>query len=201
MSNEDFIPVEVVGFAPAQQAGGFVVFLKGKDSTKCLPIVVGATEAQAISMILNPVQLERPVTHDTFKNILDSLRGQIKRVVVTRIEEHTFFADIWLVNAMGDNFHLDARPSDAIALALKNGAEICVARGVMDSAGVEMPEEPPATTDTAPKKPLSPLEALSARLRKALEDENYEEAARLRDKIRELKGKSGSDERNADKPA
>ena len=189
MNNDDLIPVEIVGFSPAQQPGGFVVFLKEKTGKRCLPIVVGAAEAQSISLILNPQQLERPMTHDTFKNILDALRGKIKRVVVTRIEEHTFFGDIWLVNDVGDNFHLDARPSDALALALKNGADICVAREVMAAAGIDMPDEKNKEEKKKPaKKKRAPLEELDAKLQAALETENYEEAARLRDEIRKLKG-------------
>jgi hypothetical protein len=189
MSNSDFIQVEVVGFAPAQQAGGFVVFLKQQGDTRCLPIVVGAAEAQAISLIFNPQEPERPMTHDTFKNILDALRGQIKRILITRLEEHTFFADIWLVNASGDNFHLDARPSDAIALALKNNAPICVVRELMNTAGIDMPEEPKKPEKKQARKKLSQIEDLEAKLQKALEEENYEEAARLRDELRKLKGK------------
>ena len=190
MINDDLVPVEVVGFAPAEQPGGFVVFLKEKDGKRCLPIVVGAAEAQFISLILNPQQIERPMTHDTFKNLLDALRGQIKRVVVTRIEEHTFFADIWLVSAAGDNFHLDARPSDAIALALKNGADMCVAREVMNTAGLDMPEKKAEEKKKPGKKKPPSLADLEALLQKAIESENYEDAARLRDEIRTLKGAS-----------
>lgn len=196
MSNPGLIEVTVVGFAPAQQAGGFVVFLKDVHSNRCLPIVVGAAEAQAISLILNPGQLERPMTHDTFKNILDALRGEIKHVIVTRLEEHTFYADICLRNAAGDVFHLDARPSDAIALALKNGAQIYVAKPVMDVAGIELPEN--LLEQQQGSAPPTLRERLQAQLQKALEEENYEEAARLRDKLRALdaeqKGESEGEE-------
>ena len=184
MSNHALLEVKVVGFAPAQQAGGFVVFLKDINSSRCLPIVVGAAEAQAISMILNPGQIERPMTHNTFKNIIEALRGEIKRVIVTRLEEHTFYADICVRNATGDLFHLDARPSDAIALALKNSAQICVAQAVMDTAGIELPDSAIEQRDHT--TPVTPRDHLRAQLRKALDEERYEEAARLRDKLREL---------------
>lgn len=191
MNHHALVEVTVVGFAPAQQAGGFVVFLKDVKSNRCLPIVVGAAEAQAISMILNPGHIERPMTHDTFKNILDALRGEIKRVIVTRLEEHTFYADICLHNAAGDVFHLDARPSDAIALALKNGAQIFVAQSVMDAAGIELPENAVEQQEQAP--PVTPRDHLKALLRKALDEENYEEAARLRDKLRALEAEEPSE--------
>lgn len=196
MTNHALVEVTVVGFAPAQQAGGFVVFLKDIHSSRCLPIVVGAAEAQAISLILNPGRLERPMTHDTFKNILDALRGEIKRVIVTRLEEHTFYADICLHNAAGDVFHLDARPSDAIALALKNGARIFVAQEVLDAAGIELPDNAVEQQEHAP--PITPRDHLKALLRKALDEENYEEAARLRDKLRALEAEESSEgERDA----
>lgn len=185
MNDQNLVNVTVVGLAPAQQAGGFVVFLQEEGTSRCLPIVVGAAEAQAISMILSPLALGRPMTHDTIKNIIDSLRGEVRRVVVTKIENNTFYADIWIVSSMGDTFHLDARPSDAIALALKNGAQLCVARSVMDAAGVEMPGVQAEGEEGAAES--SELQALNARLQKALEEENYEEAARIRDAIRKLR--------------
>jgi bifunctional DNase/RNase len=189
MNESDLIPVSVVGFAPAQQSGGFVIVLKEDASNRCLPIVVGPAEAQAISMILNPTPVERPMTHDTFKNIIDALRGEVRRVVITKLVEHTFFADIWLRNASGDNFHLDARPSDAIAIALQNTAPICIARSVMDEAGVEMTQETgtPAETDT----PAARLAAAQEALQKALDEERYEDAARLRDEVRRLQAEQG----------
>jgi len=196
MNTPALIEVTVVGFAPAQQAGGFVVFLKDVNSNRCLPIVVGAAEAQAISMILNPGQIERPMTHDTFKNIIDALRGEITRVIVTRLEEHTFYADICLHNAAGDVFHLDARPSDAIALALKNGAQIFVTQTVMDAAGIELPDNAVEPREQA--APATPRDHLQTLLRKALEEENYEEAARLRDKLRALD--AGKDEPGSASP-
>ena len=187
MDKNDLVAVSVVGLAPAQQAGGFVVFLKEDGSSRCLPIVVGGAEAQAISIILSPLALGRPMTHDTFKNIIDALRGEIKRVVITKLHNSTFHADIWLTNAMGDTFHLDARPSDAIAIALKNGAPICVVREVMDEAGIELPTNPSGGQEApGATAPQTDLQALQARLQKALEEENYEDAARLRDQIRRL---------------
>jgi bifunctional DNase/RNase len=185
MNESDLIEVEVIGFSPAQQPGGFVVFLKEKGHTRCLPIVVGAAEAQAISIILNPEPTERPMTYDTFGNIIDSLCGTVKRIVVRKLENNTFYADIWLINSTGDNFHLDARPSDAIAFALKMNAPIYVLSQVMKIAGIEVPEE----LLQAGKQSVQShaLRKLNTSLQEAIENEDYEEAARLRDKIRRLK--------------
>jgi bifunctional DNase/RNase len=187
MDKSDLLPVDIIGFAPAQQEGGFAVFLKERGQNRCLPIVIGAAEAQSISMILNPMAVPRPMTHDTFKNILDALSAQVKRIVVTRLEDHTFFADIWIVSATGDNFHLDARPSDALAFALRNGAPMFVARAVMDDAGVEVPEEVAGQEREGGAQP-SRLNTLRQALDKAIENEDYEQAARLRDEIEQLSG-------------
>ena len=192
MNESELIEVDVVGFSPAQQPGGFVVFLKERGHARCLPIVVGMAEAQAISIILNPETLDRPMTYDTFGNILDSLCGIVKRVVVRKLEKSTFFADIWLVNSIGDNFHLDSRPSDAIALALKTSAPIFVMSQVMDRAGIEVPDELlHVNTHTVQSHAMR---MLNTRLNEAIENEDYEEAARLRDKIRQLKEDKNDEE-------
>lgn len=192
MDEHDILSVDVAGFSPTQQPGGYAVFLREKGTQRCVPIVVGAAEAQAISFILAPLQLERPMTHDTFKNIIDALQGTLVRVVVTRIEDNTFFADIMLRNAQGDIFHLDARPSDAIALALRNGADIGVARAVMESSGVELPKDvlEGKKQDMAYGEAAAPETAIARvtrALEKAIEEERYEDAARLRDELRTLK--------------
>ena len=199
MDSKDLLAVDIIGFAPAQQEGGFAVFLKERGENRCLPIVIGAAEAQAISMILNPVSVPRPMTHDTFKNILDALSAQVKRIVVTKLEDHTFFADIWIVSATGDNFHLDARPSDALAIALRNGAPMFVARSVMDAAGIKVPEEVEGREEESSGQEPTPLERLQNKLDQAVAKENYEAAARLRDEIRKLEEGGGEQEENDEK--
>lgn len=183
MDERDLVPVEIAGFSPAKQPGGFAIFLREKGTQRCVPIVVGAAEAQAISLILSPLQLERPMTHDTIKNIIDALHGSIERIVVTHIEENTFYADILLHNTQGDIFHLDARPSDAIALALRNNADICVARSVLDEAGIDIPQEV-LDGNGEKEEENTEINRLKRALNKAVEEENYEEAARLRDELR-----------------
>lgn len=182
--SEEFIKVKVLGFSPAQQPGGFAVFLQDENDKRCLPIVVGAPEAQAISMILNPEQPSRPMTHDTYKNIIDSLRAEIVKVVITKIEDNTYFADIYLKNASGDVFVLDARPSDSIAIALRNSAPIYVSADLMAKASITLPNEILAAA--AGSKHKSKIDRLKAQLDKAVEDEDYETAAKLRDEIKKI---------------
>jgi len=189
MSN-DLTQVKVIGFSPAQQPGGFAVFLQDMEDIRCLPIIVGSAEAQAISIILNPNPPPRPMTHDTFKKIIDSLRGEIIKVVITKMEENTFYAEIHFKNSNGDTFQLDARPSDSIAFALKNSAPIFVSTELMDKASMIIPDEILAAgQQDKPSKSDSPIDFLKAELEKAIENEDYETAAKLRDEIKKLEGK------------
>ncbi|RLD10063.1 MAG: hypothetical protein DRI44_07050 [Chlamydiae bacterium] len=188
--NNDLIHVKVIGFSPAQQPGGFAVFLQDMDDKRCLPIIVGAAEAQAISMMLNPEPPPRPMTHDTFKFIIDSLRGEIIKVVITKLEENTFYADIYFKNVDGDSFQLDARPSDSIAIALKNNVPIFVSAELMDKAAIVLPDEIIAQSQQAnPVEHGKPIDFLKDELEKAIENEDYETAAKLRDEIKKLERK------------
>jgi len=188
--NNDLIQVKVIGFSPAQHPGGFAVFLQDMDDKRCLPIIVGSAEAQAISLILNPDPSPRPMTHDTFKFIIDSLRGEIIRVVITKIEENTFYADIHFKNSDGDTFQLDARPSDSIAIALKNSVPIFVSAELMDKASIVIPDEILSTgQQVKPAEQGKPIDFLKDQLEKAIENEDYETAAKLRDEIKKLEGK------------
>ncbi len=200
MKETDLLEVEMLGFSPANQPGGFVIFLKEKNHTRCLPIVVGAAEAQSISIILNPEPLERPMTYDTFGNIIDALCGEVIRVVVRKLERNTFYADIWLKNTTGDTFHLDARPSDAIALALKMGAPIFVMAEVLTAAGIEVPEE--LLNASVHSAQHSQIQKLSRKLNQAIADEDYEAAAHLRDQISTIRKELGEEEsgENPDAP-
>ena len=188
--NNDLIQVKIIGFSPAQHPGGFAVFLQDMDDKRCLPIIVGSAEAQAISMILNPDQPPRPMTHDTFKSIVDSLRGEITRVVITKMEENTFYADIYFKNSTGDTFQLDARPSDSIAIALKNSVPIFVSTELMDKASIVIPDEILAAGQQVKSAEQGkPIDFLKDQLEKAIENEDYETAAKLRDEIKKLEGK------------
>jgi len=175
---------------------GFVVLLKGADE-RALPIFIGAAEAQSIALRLGGVAVPRPMTHDLMKNLLDFMECRLKRVEVCDVVEGTFIGKL-VIERDGAEMDLDTRPSDAIALALRCAAPIFVAEKVMDEAGrVFTAEETAGETvlqGEAPKhaKKLTPLEALEKELERAIREEKYEIAARLRDEIKKIKGK-GSD--------
>jgi uncharacterized protein len=174
---------------------GFVVLLKGVQDERSLPIFIGGPEAQAIALQMQGVAMPRPLTHDLLKKLLDFLECRLMRIEVCGLKEGTFYANL-ILDRDGGETNLDCRPSDAIALALRCGVPILVGRTVMDEAGrvfdeaetragltKEAREHPPAE----PPRQLSPLEALTRELDKAVAEERYEDAARLRDQINALK--------------
>ncbi|MFQ5651056.1 MAG: bifunctional nuclease domain-containing protein [bacterium] len=164
----------------------FVVILKDDVHNRWLPIVVGNTEAQAIALQLENVSPPRPLTHDLIKNLLESIEAKIARVVVNDLRENTYYALISL-KLNGSKTEIDARPSDAIALALRMHAPIFVAEDVMERASVNDKEGDNEGEDVAAAAPLNALERLELDMQKAINDERYEDAARLRDEIKELR--------------
>ncbi|MBC7186882.1 MAG: bifunctional nuclease family protein [Calditrichaeota bacterium] len=160
----------------------FVVVLRDDAHNRWLPIVVGSTEAQAIALQLEKVEPPRPLTHDLMKNLLESLDAKVSRVVVTELRENTYYAKIGL-QLDGKKREIDARPSDAIALALRMNAPIFVVEEVMKKAAVVDRQE--AREREVPLEER--LEQLAAELEGAIQEERYEDAARLRDEIRKLK--------------
>ena len=110
-----------------------IIILKNDEGTTVLPIWVGIFEANAIAMQLEEVVSPRPMTHDLLKNVIEGLQAEVKRVVITDLKENTFFATIHL-DREGKDLSIDARPSDAMALALRVAAPIFVERQVLDKS-------------------------------------------------------------------
>jgi bifunctional DNase/RNase len=110
-----------------------IVILKDKQGDRVLPIWVGIFEANAIALQIENVATPRPMTHDLLRNIINDLDGQVDRIVVSDLKENTFYAIIHLT-VKGDRVAVDARPSDAIALALRTRAPILVEESVIDNA-------------------------------------------------------------------
>ena len=110
-----------------------IIILRDKDGQRVLPIWVGVFEANAIALQIENVQTPRPMTHDLLKNIIDDLSAQVERIVVTELKENTFYALIHL-RTNGHSIEVDARPSDAIALALRTRSPIFVEEAVIQNA-------------------------------------------------------------------
>lgn len=109
-----------------------IVILQERDASRVLPIWVGVVEANAIALQIENIAPARPMTHDLLRNIISDLEGTVSRVVVTDLREHTFFATIH-IDRCGERLAIDARPSDAIALALRTRAPIMVEDAVFDA--------------------------------------------------------------------
>jgi bifunctional DNase/RNase len=110
-----------------------IVILKDKDGDRVLPIWVGIFEANAIALQIENIVTPRPMTHDLLRNIITDLEGRVDRVVVSDLKENTFYAIVHLT-VRGERIAVDARPSDAIALALRTRAPILVEESVIENA-------------------------------------------------------------------
>jgi bifunctional DNase/RNase len=110
-----------------------IVILKDKDGDRVLPIWVGIFEANAIALQIENIVTPRPMTHDLLRNIITDLEGRVDRVVVSDLKENTFYAVVHLT-VRGERVAVDARPSDAIALALRTRAPILVEESVIENA-------------------------------------------------------------------
>src|SRR6266571_3186211 len=110
-----------------------IVILRDKDGQRVLPIWVGIFEANAIALQIENVTTPRPMTHDLLRNVIQDLKATVQKIVVCDLQENTFYALIYLA-LNGDTLTVDARPSDAIALALRTQAPIFVEDRVIDNA-------------------------------------------------------------------
>ncbi|MCU0643404.1 MAG: bifunctional nuclease family protein [bacterium] len=163
----------------------FVVILKDDVRSRWLPIVVGSTEAQAIALQLEKISPPRPLTHDLIKNLLDSIKVLVTRIVVNDLRENTYYAAISL-KTNGSTKEIDARPSDAIALALRVQAPIYVEENVMKRASVvehAVDEDYEPEFNDRPFSAIDQLEDLNIKLQKAVREERFEDAAKIRDEI------------------
>lgn len=130
------IEMKVRGIAVDPQLRAPAVILTDEEEKRYLPIWIGVAEATAIFIQLNGQALPRPMTHDLMKNILDAFHVKLVKVVVNDIEDRTFYALLFLQPENGEPLEIDARPSDAIALALRMGAPIFVSEKVVVDATI-----------------------------------------------------------------
>jgi bifunctional DNase/RNase len=110
-----------------------IIILRDPSGHRILPIWVGVFEANAIALQIENVQTPRPMTHDLLKNVIDGLSARVERIVVCELKDNTFYAMIYL-HSNGGTRTIDARPSDAIALALRTQSPIYVEESVMETA-------------------------------------------------------------------
>jgi len=190
------IPCEILGLSSSPATGGaYAILLKEIDGKKRLPIIIGAFEAQAIALEIEGIKPPRPLTHDLLKQLTDSLGATVLEIIIDELKDNTFYAKI-ILEVSGFSQELDARPSDAIALAVRTQAPIYVAETVMDAAAFVPSDESAETSNLSSvsegsdaKKPPTKeakLAALQNKLREAIDGEEYERAAKIRDQIKNL---------------
>ncbi len=184
----DKIQVDILGLSTSPASGGaYALILKEVSGNRRLPIIIGAFEAQSIALEMEGIKPPRPLTHDLMKNILETLGAELAEITISELRDGTFYAKLSF-----DSQEIDARPSDAIALAVRFGVPIFVAEKVMEEASFlpEEEQEPSEASAMASAKPketkLTRLEALRGQLKEAVEREDYEKAAKLRDEIRKI---------------
>jgi bifunctional DNase/RNase len=135
----ELIPMSIKGLMLDPLSNSPIVVLKDDEDKYFLPIWVGIFEANAIALQLENVSTPRPMTHDLLRNMIAELHGQVTRIVINDLRDSTFFAQI-RVNSGDRTLEIDARPSDAIALALRTEAPIFVAQTVLDQAQTIAPD-------------------------------------------------------------
>jgi len=192
----DFTRVDIIGLSTSPSSGGAYALVLGEvEGNRRLPIIIGAFEAQAIALELEKIQPPRPMTHDLLRDTFEELEVEVTEVVIDELREGTFFAKV-RYRHNGDEHQLDSRPSDAVALAVRVDAPIYVAPMVLDEAGIVAEDESGISSITQQAEEASAreeeepsgteLERKQKQLEKAVEEEDYERAAELRDEIQRL---------------
>lgn len=191
----DKVQCEILGLSTNPSTGGaYAILLKEVEGSRRLPIIIGAFEAQAIALEMEGIKPPRPLTHDLLKTLIDNLGANVVEIIVSELKDNTFYAKI-ILEISGLTNEVDARPSDAIALAVRTFAPIYVNESVMQTAAFipsdesDLPEFENISDTETDKKFISKeaqIAALQDRLREALESEEFERAAKLRDDIKKL---------------
>jgi uncharacterized protein len=171
------ILVKVFGVAVDPVTKGFVVILKDHDEKKWLPIWIGPYEAKMISMALEKSIPNRPFSPDLIKNIIESAALGVEKIVISDIKNNTYYATIWLKKGE-KQLLVDARPSDAIAVALRLESPIFIADEVMKKASI--------SHSSKEEEASMRLAQLKNELQNQVDKENYEKAAELRDEIKKM---------------
>jgi hypothetical protein len=192
------VSLEIIGLTYSESStGAYVLILGDKNSQRRLPIVIGSAEAESIAVGIEKHKNGRPHTHDLFLRFAHEFGVEIMEVVINRFRDGVYYA--MLVCKQGDDLTMvDARPSDAIAIAVRMGCEIYAYESVMEEAGIIMEDmekqDDDETEDNLINKSTSKtsldlldLDALESLLQEAIDNEDYQKAAQIRDEINRRK--------------
>lgn len=191
------IKLKILGLSSSQsQQGSFALVLGEEDGNRRLPIIIGMFEAQAIAVEIERIVPSRPLTHDLFKSFGKAFNFWLEEIYINNLKEGVFFAQIVVTD--GTNTHyIDARPSDAIAIGLRFEVDIYTNEHILSEAGIimhdaegEATEKSAAVPAKSPKRMSfkdklaeSTIDELQQLLEAALNDEDYEKAAIIRDEL------------------
>jgi bifunctional DNase/RNase len=200
------IPLEILGLSSSQsQSGSFALILGEKTGNRRLPIIIGMFEAQSIAIQIEKINPNRPLTHDLFKSFAEHVHVAVLEVLISDLKEGVFYSKI-VCSDGASTFELDSRPSDAIAIGLRFGVPIFTVESVLSEAGIILSDldenaedsdddedddedddtnEGPAKPTPTPREPSGQvsLDELTKMLAQALEREDYEKAAKIRDEL------------------
>jgi len=197
------IKLEILGLSSSQsQTGSFALVLGESEGNRRLPIIIGMFEAQAIAIEIEKIVPNRPMTHDLFKSFASAFHFHVEEIVISDLKEGVFFAKIVCTDGLKKS-EIDARPSDAIAVGLRFDAPIFTFENILAEAGIvltdeeeeekeEQKEENKPESKVKVKKESSKkgedyksysIEKLNELLKSAIEKEDYEKAAKIRDEI------------------
>lgn len=188
------VKLEIVALSFSQtQSGAYALVLGESGGKRRLPIIIGGYEAQAIAIELEKMAPSRPLTHDLFKSLADSYQIELQEVLIYKIVEGVFYAKL-LTTGNDQSKEVDARTSDAIALALRFDAPIYTFDSILSTYGILLEDEP-SRVDQLPELQeessgsgaefgRASTEELNQLLEDALSDEDYEKASRIRDELK-----------------
>lgn len=189
------IELEVIALSESSAAGNtFAIILGEKNGNRRLPVIIGSFEAQAIAIELEKMKPVRPLTHDLFKTLADAFSIRLEEVIIAELKEGIFYARL-MCRCLDELREIDARTSDAIALALRFNCPVYTYEHILESGGVVMENEGQlggmAAAGVATPEPIVPKSSWSGKsreeleklLEEALQNEDYEKAAKIRDEI------------------
>lgn len=175
MDKIELVVIAVTNFE--HQGTGYLVVLQEKAGERRLPVVIGGAEAQSIIQGSEQQKPERPLAHDVMMELLGHCKVNLEEVHISELQDHVFHATL-MYRDQSESFAVDSRTSDALALAIRAGCPIFTNPVVMEEASVEW--SPESTTGATKLEDMSPTQ-LQKLLVKALDAEDYEQAARIRD--------------------
>ncbi len=190
------IKLEIVGMSYSQsQSGAYALVLGVPGESRRLPIIIGGFEAQAIAIELEKMKPTRPLTHDLFKNFALHFGIRIKEVIINKFDDGIFFSKLLCVSHDGELSEIDSRTSDAVALSLRFNCPLYVEEHVLDEAGIILEDGDSEDAESEDNEIESDIgsykDYLNAELKdmleKAVAEENFEEASKIRDELNRRK--------------